>query len=253
MSNWDERYRAGEQIDRAPDPLLDRALEGVAPGRALDLACGAGRHALLLAARGWRVTAVDRSRTAIGILTGRAGGTVDARVADLERAGFEIQPNAWDLICDFLYLQRDLFPAIRAGLRPGGLFVAAIPTIDPRPSVKPMNPAYLIGPGELRALFADWEILHASEGVRETRARAVSELIARRPLGQESGPLDVEEESSFQGQVREGDSARYRPITIRRNPAFDKLERIRASRNASSTSRFFHTLCRLDRGGTILK
>ena len=35
------------------------------PGRALDLACGEGRHAQWLAARGWEVDAVDFSATAI--------------------------------------------------------------------------------------------------------------------------------------------------------------------------------------------
>ncbi|MEO7144668.1 MAG: methyltransferase domain-containing protein [Bryobacteraceae bacterium] len=180
MSDWDARYRAGEGAGRAPDPLLLRAIEGVPPGRALDLACGPGRHALALSSHGWQVTAVDRSPAAIEMLTRCAGNVVDARVADLERGGFTIEPDGWDLICDFLYLQRDLFPAIRAGVRPDGRFVAAMPMIDPRPDVKPMNPAFLVGPAELRSLFQDWEILHSAEYPREAPSRAVAELIARR-------------------------------------------------------------------------
>src|SRR5438067_11196563 len=97
------------------------------PGRALDLACGAGRNALYLATLGWQVTAVDSSAVAISILRERAAGlapgfSVDARVADLEAGGFTIAPASFDLILDFFYLQRDLFPHIREGLPPGGVF-----------------------------------------------------------------------------------------------------------------------------------
>ena len=38
-----------------------RSCWGLPPGRAVDLAAGEGRHALWLAGRGWRVTAVDFS------------------------------------------------------------------------------------------------------------------------------------------------------------------------------------------------
>ena len=40
---------------------------------------------------------------------------MDARVADLERGEFEIEPGAYEVVCDFYYLQRDLFPRMRAG------------------------------------------------------------------------------------------------------------------------------------------
>ena len=60
MSNWDERYSRGEHATPEPSPLLARAVELFVPktaarvvsGRALDLACGAGRHAIFLAERG---------------------------------------------------------------------------------------------------------------------------------------------------------------------------------------------------------
>ncbi|MGH9667444.1 MAG: hypothetical protein ACRD9L_23725, partial [Bryobacteraceae bacterium] len=91
------------------------------------------------------------------------------------------EEDAWDLICDLFYLQRDLFPQIRAGVRPGGIFAAAIPMIDPRPGIHPMNSNFLTGPTELSAIFSDWEILYQREGPRRESSRAVSEIIARRP------------------------------------------------------------------------
>lgn len=184
MADWDERYRRGEYSDE-PLPLVVRAASMFAPGRALDVACGAGRHALHLAGRGWRVTAVDASRAAIEILETKArerGLTVDARVADLECGEFLIEPDTYDFVCVCCYLQRDLFPAIRAGVRGGGGVVAAIAMLDDAPSVKPMNPAFLLRPGELRAEFAGWEMIHDFEGKHDgdEHKRAMAEVIARR-------------------------------------------------------------------------
>jgi SAM-dependent methyltransferase len=143
-----------------------RAVRGLAPGRALDIACGTGRHAVFLAALGWQVTAVDSSRVGIEITEKRArerGHAVDARVADLERGEFSIEPEAYDLIAVFYYLQRDLWPQIRAGVRRGGRVVAAIHLIDESPEVRPMNPAFLLQPEELRTEFHGWEIMHYHE------------------------------------------------------------------------------------------
>ena len=122
MADWDERYRRGEHAGSGPSRLLVRAVETLPPGRALDIACGAGRHAVFLAERGFTVTAVDSSRVAIEITERRArerGVRLDAHVADLERGEFVIAPEAYDLISIFYYLQRDLFPQIRAGIKPG--------------------------------------------------------------------------------------------------------------------------------------
>ena len=159
--DWDAYYSDPANRNAAPDPLLIQVAESVAPGSALDLACGAGRHAIYLAHLGWQVTAVDSSPAAIASLP----SSVDARLADLEAGEFEIAPSAYDLICDFLYLQRSLFPAIREGVRPGGTFVGAIR----------LSGSFSLAPGELRSQFAGWKILYYSE------TGAAARIIARRP------------------------------------------------------------------------
>ena len=73
MADWNERYSRGEHIIKEPMPLLVRVASQLPPGRALDLACGAGRHAIFLASRGWQVTAVDASP--VGIKLARRGRT----------------------------------------------------------------------------------------------------------------------------------------------------------------------------------
>jgi SAM-dependent methyltransferase len=159
------------------------AIAGVAPGRALDLACGAGRHALYLAQAGWSVKAVDSSPAGIGILREHAaalGLVVDTRIADLETGEFVLEENAYDLIVDCNYLQRDLFSRMRAAVRPSGRVVAMIQMVDDSPGLAPMNPAYLFRPGELRGFFRGWEILHDTEMRPKPNSRMVAELIAQR-------------------------------------------------------------------------
>lgn len=166
MPDWDERYGRGDYSSAEPSQLLRRAVATLTPGRALDLACGVGRHAIFLAGLGWQVTAVDSSRTGIEMMKQRAaesGVVVDAQIADLEQGEFPIATESYDLICDFYYLQRNLFPRLHAGLKPGGTFVAAIHLISNDPSEETRNPAFLLAPGELRAEFRGWDITHYHE------------------------------------------------------------------------------------------
>ena len=128
ITRWNARYAARERPPEAePLPLLVRGVGGVRPGRALDLACGTGRHAIWLAARGWRVAAVDGASAALDLLLARAEnagvrGRVEPHVADLEAdpPEFAIEATAYDLIVDCHFLHRPLLHAIRNGVRPGG-------------------------------------------------------------------------------------------------------------------------------------
>ena len=147
------------------------------PGRALDLASGPGRNALYLAALGWRAVAVDSSATAIRVLRDRAAAShlnVETHVADLESGTFRIEPRAYDLICDFFYLQRDLFSRIKDAVRPGGVVVAEIHLRDDQPH------RFVLEPGELWAAFHGWKILTYSESPRAGHGRPRARIIARR-------------------------------------------------------------------------
>jgi len=167
MTDWDERFGRGEHVSTQPHALLERAIEGRSQGRALDLACGAGRHALYLATRGWQVVAVDVSRAGIELTRERAasnGVEIDVRHADLACGEFVIEPETYDLVCDFYYLQRDLFADARRGLRDGGMFVAAILLAGGDASqARPVNPTFVLQPGELHELFKEWKIEHYFE------------------------------------------------------------------------------------------
>jgi tellurite methyltransferase len=166
---WNQRYANPSAEERPPEGLVVDIAETRPPGRALDVACGLGRNALYLASKGWEVTAVDSSSVAIHVLRERAseGLTVEAVLADLENDEFVIRPGHWDLIVDCCYLQRSLFPAIRAGVREGGAFVGVFP-------MKGINPAYLMRAGEGREIFEGWKLWRYSEGER-------LEILAEKP------------------------------------------------------------------------
>ena len=158
----------------APVPLLVETARSLKAGRALDLACGAGRNALWLTEHGWSVTAVDGSPAAIERLRQR-GPHIDAHTADLEKGEYTIEPARWDLIVISYYLQRDLFEPAKRGVVPGGLLLAIVLLGEGR---------FSAAPGELRGYFSDWEILHDREGDPgdSPQHRAVAEIVARRPL-----------------------------------------------------------------------
>ena len=172
--DWNLHYSDPANLSHDPAPLLVQVAEMLPPGRALDLACGPGRNALYLAGLGWQVTAVDSSAVALALLRARSR-TVDARLADLESHEFAIDPAAYDLICDFYYLQRDLFPAIRAGVREGGVFTGAVHLFE-----ESRNPSFSLHAGELREQFAGWKILYYSEAGEPGRTRRSASIIARK-------------------------------------------------------------------------
>ncbi len=183
--SWDERYAGGDRAAGEPHRLLIDALEKIRPGKALDLGCGAGRHAVYLAEKGFLVTAIDNSQAGLEIARKKAdekGVAIDFMLADLESDAFEIEENAFDLIIDFFFLHRPLFSKIKKGVRPGGSVVAAIHFrgADDREG------GFLLREGELRAAFDDFEILHHRESppvdTGGHRRRRTAEIVARRPI-----------------------------------------------------------------------
>jgi len=126
-AEWDCRYAGSEFLWSAePNRFLVAEVSGLAPGRALDLACGEGRNAVWLARRGWRVTGIDFSEVAIEKARRLAGARkveVEWLVADLLQWRFPSE--AFELVILF-YLQvppgerHQLVRAAARAVTPGG-------------------------------------------------------------------------------------------------------------------------------------
>lgn len=153
--------------------------------RALDVACGGGRNSAFLAQLGFEVEALDISDHAIGEVSAAAAEhrlAVRPRRVDLEQEQFAIE--AYDVIVQFNYLQRNLFDALAQALAPGGLLLVETRLrAEPLSNEEPFNPRFSLEPGELRAAFGQLEIVRYWEGPvpHSSRPRSVARLAARRP------------------------------------------------------------------------
>jgi tellurite methyltransferase len=161
-TKWDERYRTkGPETSEPLDFLTSLALP--VPGRALDVAGGAGRNALWLARRGWRVTIVDVS--AEGLTLARAAAAelpVEVVCADLENDPLPAGP--FELVLSSYFLRRELFPAFPTVLAPGGLLVYVQPTRSNLQRHTRPPAGFLLEDGELPSLVRGLEIVRYEEG-----------------------------------------------------------------------------------------
>lgn len=173
--DWDRRYASVESLWSAePNRFLVAEVADLEPSRALDLACGEGRNAIWLAARGWDVTGVDYSEVAIAKARSRAERTrvaVDLRCADL--VAYEPETAAFDLVLVlYLHIPRDerrgVLERAAAAVAPGGTFVLLG---HDRTNIAdgvggPSDPGILYTPDEIAAELPGLEIEKAERVLR---------------------------------------------------------------------------------------
>ncbi|HZV55266.1 MAG TPA: class I SAM-dependent methyltransferase [Rhodocyclaceae bacterium] len=120
-------------------------------GEVLDLACGTGRHARLLAGLGYRIEAVDRDAELLAGLAGLPG--INTRQADLEGGGWPYFSRHFEGIVVTNYLWRPLMPSLMASLAPGGVLIYETFMAGNEHFGSPSNPEYLLRNGELLDLM----------------------------------------------------------------------------------------------------
>lgn len=185
---WDQRYRDGSYRARPHATELLRLWQPELPqGRALDIACGAGRNALHLAASGYRVDAVDISAVALERArqtTRERGLEIHWMEADLD--SFVPAGNRYDLIVVARYVNRNLMPRLSAGLKPGGALLYEHHILTDLEVDGPTNPDFRLGPNELLRQFSDLEVRFYREGLVEDpdgRTMALAQMVAFRREG----------------------------------------------------------------------
>lgn len=188
QERWDARYRAGAYSDRPhPSAFLQQRWPqlDLPPGaRVLDVACGAGRNALYLAALGCEVSAIDGSAVALE----RARSTspdleVQWQVADLEH-GLPAGLGLFDLIVMVRYVNATVLQALPTLMRPGGLLLVEQHMQTTAAVGGPGHAAFRVAPGALRAAVPGLQCLVAEEGLipdPDNKPMALTRLLARLP------------------------------------------------------------------------
>ena len=162
---WNRIYRNGARnIPAAARVLADFEYLLPVTGRALDLACGAGGNALLLAQHGLQTWAWDIADAALEQL--------QALVSD-NKLGIAVQrrdvvclppdPASFDVIVVSRFLERGLIPAIIQALRNNGLIFYQTFITEKAPDCGPRNPDYLLHANELLVLFKSLHIIYYRE------------------------------------------------------------------------------------------
>lgn len=182
QDRWNERYSGPARLWSA-EPNRDVAAivttlreERGAPGQALDLGTGEGRHAIWLAEEGWSVTAVDYAEVGIERGTREAAQRgLDEQItwvaADVTQ--WSPESTAYDLVlCAFLHLPEDVFARAAGWVAPGGHLVVlghALRNLS-QGNGGPQDPALLHTPEQLRPKAAGLEVLRCEEVLRATES-----------------------------------------------------------------------------------
>jgi SAM-dependent methyltransferase len=172
---WNRKHgEAGLLFGAEPNRFLVAEVGDLPPGRALDLACGSGRNAVWLAARGWRVTGVDFSDVALTqarALAAEHGVEVDWVHGDLR----EWQPaeRLFELVV-VLYLQvpaherRAVLARAAAAVAPGGTLLVVGHDLENLEGGHggPQDPRVLFTPDEVAGELPGLEIEKAERVLR---------------------------------------------------------------------------------------
>lgn len=158
-----EKWDAKHLVAPIPDTPIDLIVKyaPLAKGKkALDIACGMGRHSRYLASIGFEVDALDISSTAIDSLQDIEH--IHAKEVDFDT--YLLEEDRYDLIVCTYFLERSLFPQIQKALKEGGLFIYETYLYRPDNTKVPSNKSFLLEEGELETTFGkDFEFIRLDE------------------------------------------------------------------------------------------
>ncbi|MBE2241260.1 MAG: class I SAM-dependent methyltransferase [Burkholderiaceae bacterium] len=151
---------------------------GLVPAAAsvLDVACGSGRHVRWFAARGARVTAIDRDAAALAAL--RSLPDVVVVEADIEAQGWPLPGRQFDAVVVTNYLWRALLPTLVASVAEDGVLIYETFARGNETIGRPSNPDFLLAPGELLRATGALRVIGYEDGFIATEPQRFVQRIA---------------------------------------------------------------------------
>ena len=156
---WDKKYQNNPAPDQ-PIKLITDFAKLATGTKALDVACGMGRHSKYLASVGFDVDALDISSIAIDSLQ----DIPHIHPQEVDFDTYTFPKDHYDLIVCTFFLKREIFPKIREALKVGGIFIYETFLYHPDNENAPSNRSFLLEEGELEVTFDhEYDIMHLSE------------------------------------------------------------------------------------------
>ncbi len=178
LEKWNRRHREAEHEGQPAQVLLRNLRLLPEEGRALDLACGRGASALLLAEHGLETHAWDFSPVALERLEAAAvsrGLSLHTQVRDVVASPPE--PESFDVILVSFFLERKLVPHLVSALRPGGIIYYQTFTREVYLGRGPSTPEWRLEKNELLHLFRELDVHYYREDGSAARVKTdISDL-----------------------------------------------------------------------------
>ena len=165
-NKWNQRYAEDSYHKNNPVTLVEDWLPKIPVGRALDVACGAGRNAFFLAQAGYRVDAIDISPVGLNLARQKAesqGLSINWIEQDLDQV-YQFDTD-YDLILVMWFVNLELITRLCDCLAPGGYLLAEDHLITDQVVIGPANPNFRVAPGELHEAVSGLEVLLYEESV----------------------------------------------------------------------------------------
>ncbi|MCP4471134.1 MAG: class I SAM-dependent methyltransferase [Gammaproteobacteria bacterium] len=181
---WNQRYTEDSYRKSNPVTLLSDWLPEIPVGRALDVACGAGRNSIFMAGAGFQVDAIDISPE--GLKESRKKADEQGLVLNLIEHDLD-KPypfdTDYDLIVVLWYVDLELITQLCSCLAPGGYLLCEEHLRCEQEVIGPDNPDFRVAPGALREAVSALDLMlyeESVEAIPEGGQVASARAVARR-------------------------------------------------------------------------
>ena len=183
-NKWNQRYAEDSYRKTNPVTLLTDWLAQIPVGKALDVACGAGRNTIFLAEAGFQVDAIDISHEGLQQTAHTAtelGLAVNCIEHDLDES--YAFTTDYDLIIVLWYVNLKLITQLCECLAPGGFLLCEEHLRSEQEVIGPGNPEFRVAPGALRDAVSTLDLLlyeEVVEPIPEGGQVASARVVARK-------------------------------------------------------------------------